>query len=56
MSLEEKYRLALEALEKIAKFGHIPVCRSSAPVHECCCYGLSERELAQECLTKLGER
>jgi hypothetical protein len=53
MTIEERYRLAVEALEKIAKFGHTEECTSSAPVHECGCYEKNEKELAQEALDKL---
>jgi hypothetical protein len=55
MDLNEKYRLAIEALEKIARFGHVQDCVSSAPVHECACFKLSEIEIAQECLKTLDE-
>lgn len=55
MDLEEKYRLAVATLEKIAKFGHVEDCLSSAPVHECGCYDKDEKELAQACLDQIGE-
>lgn len=55
MELEEKYRLAVETLERIARFGHVEGCPGHAPVHECCCYDKSEKELAQDCLEELGE-
>lgn len=55
MDLLEKYRLAIEALEKIAKFGHTPECCSSAPVHECGCYEADEKEIAKKCLEDLRE-
>lgn len=55
MTLEEKYRLAIEALGLIAKFGHVDGCDSSAPVHECCCYLKDEKEIAKDTLETLGE-
>ena len=55
MTLEEKYRLAVEALGQIANFGHVDGCDSHAPVHECCCYPKDEKEIAKDVLEKLEE-
>lgn len=55
MDQEEKYRLAVETLQRIASFGHVPDCNSGAPVHECCCNEKEEKDLAQDCLRALGE-
>lgn len=55
MDIEAKYHLAVEALRKIANFGHVENCISSAPVHECGCYPKDEKELAKDCLETLGE-
>jgi hypothetical protein len=52
---EDKYKIAVEALRKIAAFGHAESCNGSAPVHECSCYYKDERELAQAALDELGE-
>jgi hypothetical protein len=55
MDTAEKLRRAVEALEKIATFGHAADCESSAPVHECCCFDKDEKEIAQEALCALSE-
>lgn len=56
MDTEEKLALALEALRRIASFGHTEDCVSTgAPVHECGCYELDEREIAATTLINLGE-
>ena len=55
MTLEEKYEKAIETLRAIAKFGHTRYCNSSAPVHECCCNDIDERELAQKCLGEIDD-
>lgn len=56
MTPEEKLRLATEALEKVADFGHVPNCNSSAPVYECCCFDKDQAEIAKEALEAIGER
>lgn len=56
MDSEEKLKLAIEALQKIASFGHGPDCSGSgAPVHECGCYDKDEKQIAQEVLQEIGE-
>jgi hypothetical protein len=55
MTAEEKLVVALEALKRIATFGHVDGCMSSAPVHECGCYPKDEKEIALEALDALGE-
>lgn len=56
MDTQEKLRLAVEALEKIADFGHAQDCTSSAPVYECCCFDKDQAEIAKAALEELGER
>lgn len=55
MSTEEKLQIALAALDRIAHFGHVRGCCSSAPVHECGCYDSSEKDIAQAALISMGE-
>jgi hypothetical protein len=55
MTLEEKYKLAIETLHRISNFDHADRCNSSAPIHECCCYAKSEQELAFDVLKQIGE-
>jgi hypothetical protein len=53
LSIEERLEKALEALRKIAMFGHVDGCTGCAPVHECCCQPYDQREIAQAALDEL---
>lgn len=53
MTLESKFLIAIAALRTIAEYGHADDCRSSAPVHECCCRVVDEREIAKAALEEL---
>lgn len=55
--MEERMRLAIEALVRIADFRHAKRCESRfVPLSECSCYDKSHQEIAQEALQLLGER
>lgn len=54
MDLEERYALALAALERIAEYGHTDDCMSCAPVHECGCNDEDERDIARAALAALN--
>jgi len=55
MTGEEKLAVALEALREIENLGHAPGCKSMAPLHECGCYDSSEKDIAREALSRMGE-
>jgi hypothetical protein len=54
LTTEEKLELALQALRRIADFGHTEeCCNCGVPVYECCCYDKSQWDIAREALEKL---
>ena len=52
MTDKELVILYRQALEDIVDFGHAKDCDSNAPIHECCCYDMDEKDIAYEALNK----
>jgi hypothetical protein len=57
MAPEDKFRVAAEALRRIANFGHTysEHCVPCAPVHECGCYEDSEQDIARKALQEIDD-